>query len=232
MSQNTTNIDPSDVRAPSLRRLIYSLLDEPTEWKTVSGAAALVASLEVSTVRADAVRSQGRVSFSRSEEYKDGIAMLISHAVTDLIDEELREWEEWQLAGEPEIAGIGYEPGNIGTASRAVAETVHDAETDEENLGRSITPAVQYLCNVAATVDTDVIQIRRGCRSEGRVYFDAMDGDVAVGIWVPERHLKRITYDQTTTESILEAAYGEEQTPRPPEDARRGGITADPEKLA
>ncbi|MFB6083928.1 MAG: hypothetical protein ABEJ94_06775 [Halorientalis sp.] len=225
------SINPDKIQTPTLRKLTRALIENPAGRATTAGAAALLASIDATEVRSGEVKSQGRVSFGRSEAYRDGLAILIRADLAREIDAELWEWAEWQLRGDPEIAGEGYEPGSIREAARATAKTVYDAEAGGEDLGRAVTPAAQYLCNLAAAADTDSLQVRRGCRSEGRVYFDADAGDEAVGIWIPEDSIERITYDKTATASVIEAAYGEDRVPAAPEQARRGGRTQDPEKL-
>lgn len=217
------------------RAVLDALFDAPLGDYTIAGVAAILADLPKTAVRADRVRTQGRVSLSRSRAWSSGIAVYIDIGEIRSIDEDcINGWEKDDEATTALIEDSDCKRDwrrvdwdSVEDVAHACAYVVWNAAEEDGNIASLIDPGVQLLLH-AASERGDELQVRRGVRSEGRVRFNAKKGDPGVVLWVPESALERLK-PPTSTEQHIASAYGE--SPKPPRRASRRHEPSDPEQL-
>lgn len=215
--------------------IVDALLDAPLGDYAVAGVAAILADLPETVVRADRVRTQGRVSLSRSRAWKSGITVYIDVGEMSSIDEDyINGWKQDDDATTALIEDSDWKRDwhrvdwdNVEDVAHACAYVIWNSVQEDGNLASLIDPGIQLLLH-AASERGDDIQVRRGVRSEGRVRFDAEPGDPGVVLWIPEKEMERMK-PPTSTEQHIQSAFGE--SPLPPRRASRRHEPSDPEKL-
>lgn len=84
--------DPEEIANDDWRALVAELQSAPLSDDALFGVAQVLAGLNPVTVRYDSVRTQGRVSFGRDNEYTDGVAVYLAPEVLRFDDPEI--WED------------------------------------------------------------------------------------------------------------------------------------------
>lgn len=224
---------------PDLDAVTEAVQENPTGDTAVARVAAILSDHPAVPVRADRVRSQGRVSFGRGRAWGEGICVMLDAEQLDSIEHNADYVEGWecdvetmQIDDDPEtpawkLTGVEWE--DVGAVADAVVDVIEERQGDVSADWRAvIDPGVQLLAHAASERDDDAVQIRRGIRSEGRVRFGAEAGTSAVALWVPDDAMTCLK-PPTRSETHIEAAFG--AAPRPPRRASKRRETSDPGEL-
>jgi len=221
--------DPTDIKSESDRKNVKKLLTNPLNDYPVGAAAIKLAALDPTIVRADRVRTQGRVSFGRQNAYTDGVAVYLGPSLV-VADPESWDLEDRHGNNATQWGNVEWDdPDAVGEVLAYVIWTIYADDQEGDPLS-ALDPAVQLLCHAAADRG-DEVQVRRGVRAEGRVSFDAREGEEGVALFVPSLKMGRRQGGLAPAEAHIQTAYG--KAPLSPIEARRlkRTMTSDPEKM-
>lgn len=222
---NIEDMDKYDI-SDAAKAHLKGLMIEPLGKVSSFALQYILSWLDPVVVRPDAIRSQGRVSFGRSRAYTDGIAVYIGPKfVVENVDWDNTRFEKdttrdcWGEINWDDADSVG----------RAVARIYWTGILDAAPAMSFLDPAIQLLCHMSA-VHGRYVQIRRGVRAEGRVNFDAEQGEPGVALFVNSAEMVRGD-NHVPAEEHIRSAYG--RAPLSPARARRlnGTHTNDPERM-